>query len=238
MNNKIVFIYVLINPINNQIFYVGYTENPKKRYLSHLKTKGRRERNLYKDNVINKILQLNLKPEIKIIDVCKYEYDSSVEQFEHEKLEIYYIQKYKNEGINLTNLTTGGDGGCTRLIPVYQYNENGRFLKEYPSVNDVANYYNVGADIISKAIDQRGKKSYRGTYLFTSKEKAKLFEFKKTKKDNIPIIQFSFKGEFVREYKSQKEASTITNIFQPNINHCLKNKRKQAGGFCWKYKNN
>ncbi len=30
MNNKKVFIYVLINPIDNQIFYVGYAENLKK----------------------------------------------------------------------------------------------------------------------------------------------------------------------------------------------------------------
>jgi hypothetical protein len=67
---KKVYIYTLINPINDEIFYVGYSENIKKRYIIHLRTNGkRREKNLYKDNIINKILKVGLKPEIKIIDI-------------------------------------------------------------------------------------------------------------------------------------------------------------------------
>lgn len=236
---KKVYIYTLTNPLNNQIFYVGFTENLNKRYNEHLNTKSKkREKNTYKENVINKILELELKPEMKIIDECDKLFDSDLNLFEHERLEKYYIQKYRNEGIKLTNLTIGGDGGCTYKRNVYQYNEKGIFLKEYQSVNDVAKTYNVNADIISKAIDQRGKKSYRGTYLFSSKEKAKMFVFKETKKDNIPVLQYSSNGDFIKEYKSQKEASRITNIFQPNINHCLKKERNHAGGFCWGYKNN
>lgn len=210
MNYKKVYIYVLINPIDNQIFYVGYTDNLEKRYGQHLRTRGKRTINTYKENVIAKIVKSGLKPEIKIIDECKYQYDDKLKQFKHEKLEIYYIQKHKNEGINLTN---GGDGGCTYNREVFQYSENGSFIKKYKSVNEIANLYNVNSDIISKAIDQRGKKSYRGTYLFSSKEKGNKFMFKETKKDNIPIIQYSSNGEFAREYKSQKEASLITNIY-------------------------
>jgi hypothetical protein len=235
---SVVYIYGLIDPRNDEVFYVGFTKNLNKRYLEHLRTKGRREKNLYKDNVINEILQIDLKPKIKIIDKCDYIFNQKENIFEHERLEIFYIKKYRDEGIKLTNLTIGGDGGCTLQKKVYQYSEDGKFLKEYKSVNEVANAYNVNADIISKAINQRGKKSYRGTYLFSSKEKSNLFEFKTTKKDNIPIIQCSFDGIFIKEYKSQKEASIITNIFQSNINYCLNKKRKHAGGFCWQYKNN
>jgi hypothetical protein len=236
---KKVYIYTLTNPLNNQIFYVGFANDINKRFHEHLNTNGRkREKNTYKDNVINKILALGLKPEMKIIDKCEHEYNNKLNMCEHERLERYYIQKYRNEGIKLTNLTDGGDGGRTYLKPVYQYSEDGEFLERYDSVNEVANKYKIGADIISKAIDQRGKKSYRGTYLFSSEEKANLFIFKETKKDNIPVIQCLSNGNFIREYKSQKEASTLTNIFQPNINHCLKKERKHAGGFCWEYKNN
>jgi hypothetical protein len=183
-------------------------------------------------------LKLGLKPEIIVIDKCDKSFNSNFNMFEHEILERFYIKKYSENGFNLTNLTIGGDGGCTALKKVYQYSEDGEFLKEYQSVNEIANTYEVGADIISKVIDQRSKKSYRGTYLFSSKEKAKTFVFKKTKKDNIPVIQLSSNGGFIKEYKSQEEASKITNIFQPNINHCLKKERKHAGGFCWEYKNN
>jgi len=235
----VVFIYGLIDPRNNEIFYIGFTQYLKKRYNVHLNVDGyRREQNLYKDNVIRNILCSGLKPEIIVFDSCEKKFDDSQNMYKHEILEINYIKKYKDVGIKLTNLTIGGDGGRTQLKQVFQYSEDGEFLKEYESVNSVAETYCVGADIISKAIDQRGKKSYRGTYLFSSIEKANSFVFKKTKKDNIPIIQLSECGEFIKEYKSQKEASNITKILQPNINKCLKNERKYAGGFCWQYKNN
>lgn len=234
-----IYIYGLIDPRNNNIFYIGFAENLKRRLAEHLNIKGKkREKNTYKKNVINKILGLGLKPEMVVLDSCEKKYNEQQGRFEHELLEIEYIKKYREQGIKLTNLTNGGDGGCTGLRPTFQYSEDGNFLREYKSVNAVAENYNVDADIISKAIDQRGKKSYRGMYLFSSKEKADLFVFKETKKDNIPVIQLSSKGEFIGKYKSQKEASIITNIFQPNINKCLKNKRKHAGGFCWEYKNN
>jgi len=233
----VVYIYGLVDPRNDNVFYIGFTEFLNKRYNEHLNTNGKkREKNTYKDNVINKIIMLGLKPGIKVLDECEHEYNGKLEMCEHERLERYYIQKYRNEGAKLTNLTTGGDGGCTYLKPVYQYSENGDFIKKYKSVNDVANKYTVGAGLISKVIDQRGKKSYRGTYLFSTKEKANSFVFKETKKDNIPVAQFSRKGDYIREYISQKEASKITNIFQPNINHCLKKERNHAGGFIWKYK--
>jgi hypothetical protein len=233
----VVYIYGLVDPRNNNIFYIGFTEYSNKRYNEHLNANGKkREKNTHKDNVINKIIALGLKPEMKILDECEHEYNNKLKICEHERLEKYYIQKYRNEGAKLTNLTTGGDGGCTYLKPVYQYSEDGKFLKRYYSVNEVANEYGVNADIISKAIDQRGKKSYRGTYLFTSEEKASSFAFKKIKKDNIPVVQYLSNGDFVREYKSQKEASIITSVFQPNINHCLKKERNHAGGFIWQYK--
>jgi len=237
-NIGIVYIYGLIDPRSSKIFYIGFTQNLKKRFNIHLNINGhRREKNLYKDNVIRKILNLGLEPKMIILDSCEKKINTNLNKYEHEILEIHYIKKYNDSGIKLTNLTTGGDGGCTYQRKVFQYSEEGKFLKEYESVNDCANIYNVNPDIISKVIDQRGKKSYRATYLFSSKEKANSFEFKETKKDNIPILQYSVENILINEYKSQKEASILTNISQPNINHCLKNKRNFAGGFIWKYKN-
>ena len=237
--NKIVYIYGLVDPRNDKIFYIGFTQYLKQRFNAHLNIDGyKREKNTYKNNVIRKILNLGLKPQMIILDSCEKKFNDILNMYEHEKLEKNYIKEYRDKGLSLTNLTTGGDGGCTYQRKVFQYSEEGKFLKEYESVNSVAESYGVGADIISKVVDQRGKKSYRGTYLFSSEEKGNLFMFKATKKDNIPVVQYSFDGEFICEYKSQKEASIITNIQQPNINHCLKKKRKYAGGFCWEYKNN
>jgi len=120
---------------------------------------------------------LGLKPKIVVLNSCEKKFNACQNMYEHEILETNYIKEYQNKGFLLTNLTTGGDGGCTYQRKVFQYSEEGKFLKKYESVNSVAESYGVSADIISKAIDQRGKKSYRGTYLFSSKEKANLFVF-------------------------------------------------------------
>lgn len=234
---SIVHIYGLVDPRTNEIFYIGYSNNIEKRFLQHLNTNGRkREKNLYKDNVINSIIRLNLKPKIKIIDECNFEYDESLKMYKHEILEKHYIEKYRNDGVKLTNLTDGGDGGCTYHRKVYQYTEEGIFMREYSSIKEIAEYYGVNDSLISKVINQRVKKSYRGTYLFSSKNIANSFVFKKTKKDNISIMQYSLNGDFITEHANQYVASKVTNIHQSNISYCLNGKRNSAGGFFWQYK--
>ena len=55
-------------------------------------------------------------------------------------------------------------------------------------------------------------------------------------KNAIPILQFSKDGEFIKEWPSMAEAHRKLRISQGNIWACCKGKRKQAGGFVWRYK--
>lgn len=50
------------------------------------------------------------------------------------------------------------------------------------------------------------------------------------------VIQLSLDGEYIAEYESGEEASRKTNINHSNITSVLTGKRKSAGGYCWKYK--
>lgn len=50
-----------------------------------------------------------------------------------------------------------------------------------------------------------------------------------------PILQFDVNGEFIREWKSIREAERILKI--NNINKVLNNTYNYAGNFKWKYKN-
>ena len=136
-------------------------------------------------------------------------------------------------------MTNGGDGGCRNSSKkrVFQYSETGEYLKEFTSITEVADFYDTNIPAISRVIDQKRRNSYKNMYFFFSKEKANSFKFKETRKSNIPIVQYSLNGEFIREFKSQEEASKIIDIPQPNINKCLNKKRKQAGNFYWYYKN-
>lgn len=52
---------------------------------------------------------------------------------------------------------------------------------------------------------------------------------------SVPILQYDLEGNFMREWKSIKQAQHSLNIY--NIWHCLNGKYKQSGGYIWRYKN-
>ena len=53
------------------------------------------------------------------------------------------------------------------------------------------------------------------------------------KSNNKPILQYTFDGEFVREWEC---AADVGSQIRKGINDCLKGRRKAAYGFIWKYK--
>lgn len=56
-------------------------------------------------------------------------------------------------------------------------------------------------------------------------------------KNNIKsVIQYDLKGNFIKEWDAIMTASKTLNIFHSNISSCCNNKRKTAGGYIWKYK--
>jgi len=98
-------VYALIDPRNNEIRYVGMSTNglvrPKKHLMpSSYNNKNKKHYHVY--NWIRKLISLNLKPEIKVLESCSKENLYKREQ--------YYILNYKEIGCNLTNKVDGGPG--------------------------------------------------------------------------------------------------------------------------------
>lgn len=93
MEDRRFYVYVWIRLDKNTVFYVG--KGCGNRY------KDMSMRNRYFLNVVNKVGKDNI--EIKIIE------DNLLEQEAFEK-EVYYIQYYKEQGCDLTNMTSGGEG--------------------------------------------------------------------------------------------------------------------------------
>lgn len=54
-------------------------------------------------------------------------------------------------------------------------------------------------------------------------------------KRSKPVIQYTKEGEFVKEWRSIKEAETSIGI-RSGISNCLSGKNKTSGGFVWKLK--
>jgi len=85
---------------NGDVFYIGRTSNFKRRKSEHLHEKKK----TYKGNKINKLKTLGLPIEFNILHKT-YDFDTCVE------LEILEIKEHRERGIQLTNLTDGGEGG-------------------------------------------------------------------------------------------------------------------------------
>jgi hypothetical protein len=93
-------IYILIDPITNEIRYVGKANNVKERFKNH---KNRcRDTNTYKRHWINKLRLKGLYPELEVIDIVPIS--------EWHYWEKFWISYFKSIGCRLTNTTSGGDG--------------------------------------------------------------------------------------------------------------------------------
>lgn len=97
MNDKLTFIYALRDPRDNEIRYVGKSDNPHKRLIGHLSDTTV----CYRTNWVAELRREKLIPEIMILD--------RVPKAEWTYWEKYYIERLSRV-FNLTNSTGGGDG--------------------------------------------------------------------------------------------------------------------------------
>ena len=137
-------VYHIRHKSNKKVVYVGITKGYlSKRFASHLKDK---RRNIKKVNYF-----LAHKKDLEIVSV----YDNLQSLELANKMEVYEIGRLKNLGVMLLNKTDGGDGtkgfvswnkgkkceyidkiikSSPRLKPVFCYDLQGNFIKEYRSI--------------------------------------------------------------------------------------------------------
>jgi predicted GIY-YIG superfamily endonuclease len=170
------YIYSLIDPRDNRLRYIGITNDPIKRYSGHkmrlTKTK--------KSNWIRGLQKENLNPIMNIIE----ELDCRELGKKREK---YWIRYFKKKGLNLLNMTNGGE--CTEWSEERKKTHS-EFMQE--TWSDEKYKKSVGSKISKK---MKGRKPSKKTT-----DAAR-------KKHSIPIID-----NFGVKYKSMKEASSILNI--------------------------
>lgn len=99
---QIVYIYVLLDP-EEVPFYVGKTVNLKRRQRNHL-NRANAGITLHVYNKIRKLLEDGKQPGMRILEETNLEECDARERF--------HIQRLKDEGFHLTNLTSGGEGGA------------------------------------------------------------------------------------------------------------------------------
>ena len=170
------FIYTLSDPITKDVRYIGKTNDIKKRFINHLKDKSK----CHRTNWITSLKSKKLVPVINIIKECSEE--------DVDLLEKHYILEYKQLGYNLTNGTSGGDGGYIftdevkqkmsqqrkgkkqsiesiqkraekMCKPILQYTLTGEFVNQWESIKSAAEFYKVSETSIKQALSERTRKS-------------------------------------------------------------------------------
>jgi group I intron endonuclease len=130
--------------------------------------------------------------------------------------------------------------------PVLQYDLEGNFIKEWPSITEAKKYYNgdIQACLLLK---QKTASNYIWNYKIDNyplkitldlingnKNKSKNQNWIKSKYKRI--IQYDLDGNFIKEWESIKQITETLNIQQSGISNCCLGKTKTSNKFIWKYK--
>lgn len=106
---KMNYIYVLIDPRNEFVRYVGKTKNPNRRLAQHIYESNKIK--CHKNNWLKQLLEAGVKPEMVIVESLQSTEDWIFwEQF--------YIDLCKSWEFNLTNTLEGGSGKKHITMPL------------------------------------------------------------------------------------------------------------------------
>lgn len=216
-------IYGIKNLLTNQVVYVGQTIRTYKiRWQQHKQQSKDRKYSLY--NAFNKYGINNFKP--FLIEECENTLLNEREQYW-----IKYYKTYIDE--NGYNLTKGGNFVSDKQkIPVHQYDLEGNFIQSFDSMREAQRCVaNNNGSSISKVINNKENSAYGFLWSLDKKDKIMPLD-KKYRQD---IYQYDKNMNFIKKYKSVRDAAKALGKPPANISACALKKRKTAYGYIWSY---
>lgn len=220
-NNLKYIVYCTTNTINNKIYIGVHMTNP----------------NIF-DGYIGNGIYINNKYTYER-SKTKFQYavtQIGVKNFKRNTLaifntaeEAYYLEEciVNNEFLqrdDVYNMALGGTNGAYLLTckKVYQYNQLGKFLKEYNSISEASRDINRSLIGIQRAIKDKCKcKNYFWTEIYYTKlDLSKMKQYDGVTK--IPVFQYSNKGEYECCYESINDAGRVLKKDSTNIGNSIK----------------
>ena len=202
-------VYCYTTPSNKK--YIGITQYS-------LKQRMKSGYNEYFSNAIKKYGLENINSEI-LRDDLTFE--------EAAELERYYIHLYnttdKNKGYNITY---GGEGFCKYdYFEVIDYYKNsGECFK------DTLKYLGCSSKTLLNILEGAG---YNRKELTSKIDREAYYNQGK----NTPVLQYDLKGNFIKEYKSMKEAADAVGLkSSTSIFAVCEGKRNKAKNYFWRFK--
>jgi len=239
------YLYRHIRLDKNEPFYIGIGTKCKE-FTNHkgeyTRAFNREGRNNYWKHIINKseyIVEILLESD-------------SYDFIKQKEIEFIKLYGRKNKRLGpLVNLTDGGDGNYgveltketrdkmskSRIglrkngTKVYQYDLDGNFVKEWKSIAIAEDTLNFKGGI-SKCICD---KNHTCGNFYWSKHFRETFINPIDEKNYINIYQYDLNGNFVKQWKSTKEAAEFYNRTPDAINKALNGVTVSSCGFLWDY---
>ena len=125
--------------------------------------------------------------------------------------------------------------------PILQYDLEGNFIKEWPSVVSAGIFYSKNCNLFGVSRSHTNGKRAFG-YLWRLKTDDYPIKIEAYKRSKCPqrkcriILQFDINGILIKEWDGIKFASNELKINSKDINSCCRGKIKTAGKFKWSYK--
>lgn len=250
-------IYKLIDPITDEVRYIGKTiQTLNNRLRRHVYDANRlTENKSHKNNWIRLLLKKNLKPKIELIE-------ENIDIDKWGEVEIMYIKKFRGLGYDLTNNTNGGEGSHGVILSeetkkkISEANK-GRVVSE--SIKKYLSDLHKGKKLseeTKKKISQskKGKKlsdkHKKKLSLINSGElnnfygkthdkitRDKMSKIKKNKPSNRAkkVKQLDIYDNVIKIWNSSMEAGRELNISNKGIWKVCKGIKKTYKGYKWQY---
>lgn len=216
-------IYVLIDPRNNEVRYVGQTLSIlRKRYASHCYDYKRR---VCKNNSwIESLAKQGLRPIIEVIE-------ENIPVSLIDEKEVYYIAYYKRIGSKLNNHTEGGQG-------VHGYIATDESKAKRLLTLKKSEYAKIGYKRQSeklKELYKKGEMSHPTSRM--TEDQMNAMRIKMSISSSKAVSSYDLNGNKLLEFSSLREAALFYGRSPSGISAVLRGKQETCGGVSWKYIN-
>ena len=216
------YIYGLLDPDTKIIRYVGKSDCPKTRLSNHIQTSKKSK--THKSNWINLLIKNKKKPELVILEEVDFD--------DWEEREKYWINKYKNEGNDVTNFTNGGEGS-EKIHFIDKDKLYQKYIIENLSLNKCASYFGVSGTTIYRNLAENNIKKDKSIW------KKQCYNHEIDHKINRKIVlKYDLNLNLIVEFNGLKEAAkSVGKNTTASISACCIGKRLTSFNYIWKYKN-
>lgn len=219
-------IYGLIDPITDELRYIGRSSSGLNRPRQHLAPCNFETQISYCHNWVKSLIKQGIRPQIIVIE--EFLDASGLNDAEQ-----FWISYFKGLGSRLTNLTDGGFGfsDYTRLQsrkPFYEVNTR----RIYQTLTEAAEDLDLSEGFISRVLHKKLKHAKGSIFRYISEEPGSLDIKKKRRYDSRDFIEIFSQKVF----GTHREASEFFKIKYPSqVCAVLNGKLQHCNGHVFKY---